>query len=251
MSKKQQHPILVAHRGYASRYPENTIESVNAAVAAGACYVELDLQLSRDGVPYLLHDASLLRTGDLDRLIYDLDSDELDVLSVNYTRKFGSQFHDVKLPRLEALAERVEKWPQTRFFIEIKRQSVARFGAATTLAHVMARLEPVRSSCIIISFVEEVIEHAKAQYGMEIGWVFRKWSESNQRYARKLQPNFLFCNHKRLPPVPAELWSGPWVWVIYEVTHPGLAIRLAQRGATMIETMAIGELVQHPGFANG
>ena len=50
---------LVAHRGYAARYPENTRESLAAAVRAGARFLEFDVQLSADGVPVLLHDVTL------------------------------------------------------------------------------------------------------------------------------------------------------------------------------------------------
>ena len=44
-------PSLVAHRGWASCYPENTLPAVAAALAAGAAYIEIDIQLTRDLVP--------------------------------------------------------------------------------------------------------------------------------------------------------------------------------------------------------
>src|SRR3569832_2473437 len=46
-------PQLVAPRGYPRRYPENTLESIAAAIHAGACYVEFDVQVTADGVPGL------------------------------------------------------------------------------------------------------------------------------------------------------------------------------------------------------
>src|SRR5207244_2240185 len=54
-------PDLVAHRGYALRYPENTLVALDAAIRAGAKYVELDVQLSKDGFPVLMHDKTLAR----------------------------------------------------------------------------------------------------------------------------------------------------------------------------------------------
>lgn len=47
---------LVAHRGCAARYPENTLAAVAAALQEGACCVEVDVQLSADRVPVLMHD---------------------------------------------------------------------------------------------------------------------------------------------------------------------------------------------------
>ena len=52
-------PELVAHRGYALHYPENTLIGIEAAIRAGARYVEVDVQLSADKVPVLFHDRTL------------------------------------------------------------------------------------------------------------------------------------------------------------------------------------------------
>jgi glycerophosphoryl diester phosphodiesterase len=60
-------PAIVAHRGDSFRAPENTLEAALLARQAGACAWELDVQLTRDGVPIVLHDESLLRTTDVAR----------------------------------------------------------------------------------------------------------------------------------------------------------------------------------------
>jgi len=54
-------PELIAHRGYASRYPENTLPAIEAALKAGARHVEIDVQTSADHIPVLFHDATLER----------------------------------------------------------------------------------------------------------------------------------------------------------------------------------------------
>ena len=55
----------MAHRGDSFHAPENTLEAADLAHKAGADAWELDVQLTRDGVPVVLHDASLLRTTDV------------------------------------------------------------------------------------------------------------------------------------------------------------------------------------------
>lgn len=55
---------VIAHRGFACCYPENTLEAIDAAIEAGADAVELDVRLTRDGVPILMHDDSIGRTTD-------------------------------------------------------------------------------------------------------------------------------------------------------------------------------------------
>ncbi|WP_188454953.1 glycerophosphodiester phosphodiesterase [Virgibacillus oceani] len=52
----------IAHRGYPVKHPENTISSYQAALNLGFTHVELDVQLSKDGVPVLMHDSTIDRT---------------------------------------------------------------------------------------------------------------------------------------------------------------------------------------------
>jgi len=58
-------PVVVAHRGDSFHAPENTLEAARLALSAGADAWELDVQLTRDGTPIVLHDLSLLRTTDV------------------------------------------------------------------------------------------------------------------------------------------------------------------------------------------
>lgn len=52
---------VVGHRGDPIKYPEETIQADNSAFNSGADYVELDLQLSKDGVLVISHDDDLYR----------------------------------------------------------------------------------------------------------------------------------------------------------------------------------------------
>ncbi|MFC6151579.1 MULTISPECIES: glycerophosphodiester phosphodiesterase [Mumia] len=60
-------PRVVAHRGANDVAPENTLAAVRAAVTIGVDAVEVDVQCTRDGVPVVLHDATLARTTDIAR----------------------------------------------------------------------------------------------------------------------------------------------------------------------------------------
>lgn len=74
------HPFILGHRGAFRRAPENTAESLAAALAEGADGVEYDVQLSSDGVPFLLHDDSLLRTCGMDATAREVDWPRLSAL---------------------------------------------------------------------------------------------------------------------------------------------------------------------------
>src|SRR5690242_16686952 len=58
-------PVIVAHRGDSYHAPENTLEAARRGWQSGAEAWELDVQLTRDSVPVVLHDESLLRTTDV------------------------------------------------------------------------------------------------------------------------------------------------------------------------------------------
>lgn len=54
-------PLIIAHRGASAERPENTLAAFRRAVALEADGIELDVQVTRDGVPVVFHDTSLRR----------------------------------------------------------------------------------------------------------------------------------------------------------------------------------------------
>lgn len=67
----------VAHRGDPYRHRENTIDSLRSALELGADAVEIDVRLTRDGVPVLLHDGTLKRLWEQDRPLASLSAAEV------------------------------------------------------------------------------------------------------------------------------------------------------------------------------
>lgn len=66
-----------AHRGASAAAPENTLPAFELAIAHGADGIELDVQLSADGVPVAIHDESLQRTTGVKAEVGDLSATEL------------------------------------------------------------------------------------------------------------------------------------------------------------------------------
>ncbi|GAA1516754.1 glycerophosphodiester phosphodiesterase [Streptomyces albidochromogenes] len=73
----------VAHRGDPYRVRENTLASLRSAVERGADAVEIDVRLTRDGVPVLLHDDSLKRLWGHERLLAHLTARDLRELTAD------------------------------------------------------------------------------------------------------------------------------------------------------------------------
>jgi glycerophosphoryl diester phosphodiesterase len=102
-----QSTFIVAHRGFSSIAPENSLSAFEAAIECGAPYFELDVQASADGVPMVIHDETLDRTsssGHTGRVDH-LAQSELRQVHVGYASKFGAEFALEPLPTLaDALA---------------------------------------------------------------------------------------------------------------------------------------------------
>ena len=234
MAQRQQ---LVAHRGYAAAYPENTALALDAAVAAGARWLEFDLQLTRDRVPVLLHDPTFERTAGNPDCVLDQDFAELGRLDVGEAGRFGDSFAGTRVSSLEDIVAQMTAWEWVNAFVEIKRHSIERFGIAAVADAVLPLLDPVLDRCIVISFVADMLEEVRRRRAVQVGWAVRTWGEEARLRARDLQPEYLFCNVNKLPEPPEPLWQGPWDWVIYEITEPAVARELAERDVRFIESM--------------
>lgn len=70
-------PLIIGHRGASAVAPENTLVAFERAFADGADGIELDVRLSRDGVPVVIHDANLKRTGGSAQAIAEMTAAEL------------------------------------------------------------------------------------------------------------------------------------------------------------------------------
>ena len=109
--------VVIGHRGMPSACPENTIVSQEVARRAGTVWIEDDTQPSKDGVPFVIHDATVDRTTDGTGAVRNLTAKELKALDA------GSWFHPVFAgTRLPTLAEQLADL-QTRggnLLLEIK-----------------------------------------------------------------------------------------------------------------------------------
>jgi glycerophosphoryl diester phosphodiesterase len=115
-------PRLFGHRGASGNYPENTIPAFRAAQAAAVPYIELDVQMTRDGAIVVTHDEDLLRiTGQAGR-IAEMTLAEVCAADAGFNfssdgKQFPFRSRGVCVPTLR---EVLETFPQQFFVIEIK-----------------------------------------------------------------------------------------------------------------------------------
>jgi glycerophosphoryl diester phosphodiesterase len=108
--------IVIAHRGASGSAPEHTIPAYDRALELHADYIEQDLQMTRDGVLVVLHDATLDRTTSCTGLVIEKTLDEIARCDAGVW--FGEEFRGVQIPTLRALFERYSK--TACYYIETK-----------------------------------------------------------------------------------------------------------------------------------
>jgi glycerophosphoryl diester phosphodiesterase len=98
-------PLIIAHRGFEKQYPENTLPAFQAATEAGAQMIELDVMLSRDRKPVVIHDATLERTTTGYGPVNDYTTEELKQFDAGSW--FHPRFANERLPLLSEVLELV------------------------------------------------------------------------------------------------------------------------------------------------
>lgn len=103
-------PLIIGHRGASAIAPENTLAAFTRAIKDGADGIEFDVRVSQDGVPVVIHDATLARTALIDGVVGKLSADVLgntDVGSWFSLRSNGADvdFSNEKLPSLRQVFE--------------------------------------------------------------------------------------------------------------------------------------------------
>jgi glycerophosphoryl diester phosphodiesterase len=235
-------PQLVAHRGYLRCFPENTWLALRAALDAGACWLEFDIQLCRDGQFVVLHDDSFVRTAGVAQSVFELDSHAI-ALSVHEPQRFGERFAPTPVATLAEILQQLSAWPRVGALVELKQESIDRWGLDTVMQKLLPLLLAHRSQCTLISFNQAALEWSRRQTNLPVGWVLTHYDGSHYARARAFEPDYLICNRHKLPGDQPP-WPGPWQWMLYDITDPEQALAWAARGVALIETADIGAMLQ-------
>mgnify|MGYP003417216206 FL=1 len=232
-------PTLIAHRGNAEEFPENSLPAMSSALALGVKHLAIDVQLSRDGVPIVIHDAGLLRTAGVDRSVLDLEAKALTRLSIGQARRFGTVFESATLPRLLDVLELLRKYPQVRLLMELQRQSIARFGAEQVVDTVLALCKSYRDRIVVLSADLPAIHRARSRHGVPIGWCVDTLDTHTQLKMQALAPDRIVCDHSVLPR-DSRPPRGPWEWIALGIKQVDELEALAGTGVSYAATKAPG-----------
>lgn len=145
-------PLVIAHRGYSTVAPENTLAAFEAALHAGADLLELDVHLDADGVPVVLHDDRLDRTTDATGPVEHRTSATLRAADAGGW--FSPAYAGQQVPTLQEVVDVVARFPQAGLLVEFKGVwgTAALTGAVASL-----RTSGVADRSIVQSFVRSTV----------------------------------------------------------------------------------------------
>lgn len=190
------YPFWIAHRGAGKQAPENTLAAFRVGHAAGFRAFECDVQLSADGVPFLLHDDTLDRTSNGQGLACALDWAVLQHLDAG---SWHSGAYVGEPPAsLAVLAELAAAW-DLALNLELKPSpgQAERVGAGVARwlrAHWQAPCPPLLSS-----FEPEAL---RAAHAADAAWplalLLEHWQPDAARQALALHACAVVCHHASL-----------------------------------------------------
>lgn len=167
-----QNPTVMAHRGLSADAPENTLYAFSDAISAGADFIELDVQQTRDGVLVVMHDSNLKRTTGVNKNIWDVDY--ADIQNLDAGSWFDPAYANARIPTLEETLQFVDK--RARLNIEIKPTKHGSDTLEQDVAELITRYQ-YTDACYVTSFsygslkkVKEVNPEIRTGYLMSVAY---------------------------------------------------------------------------------
>ena len=235
-------PEIIAHRGNAAEFPENTLQGLESAVSLGVRHLEFDVQLTADLVPVLFHDADLARVAGRPDCVHEITWSTLAEIPVGEVERLGNAHAFTYPPSLAQAVDALQGWEDVTAFVEVKRASIRRFGREAVLRRIAEVLQPALDRCVLISFDLPSLTIMRLMTGARIGWVVSDYGDATLAEATAAAPDFMFADLERLPQGLDALWPGPWDWALYEVRDLKTARECQVLGARYVETMAVRSL---------
>jgi glycerophosphoryl diester phosphodiesterase len=226
---------IVAHRGNASHFPENSIEAIESACTLGAKFIEIDIQFSLDYIPFVIHDPDLQRTfGDIREV----------------SKTLSSELTSVGVPTLYEITKILSNYPDVLLFIEIKSESIdvhlANNGNdwINVLFQNMVKTFEYSNQYVVIGFDDDIIyAYQNAYPWYDAGWCLPQYNDLCIKRLKYLNCAYAFVDYKDLD--DSSIVNDRHYWVAYEVPSKEIGDRLIAQGFTHLETMHVEDMLKY------
>jgi len=158
---KSNEPLILGHRGASAVAPENTLAAFAQAIRDGADGIEFDVRLSSDGVPVVIHDATLNRTGLISGTVGQLTAAQLQQIDVGrwFDKRNGDRVFSERLP---TLAQVFDLFATNNAVLYVEMKCDANEGArlATAVVHQISQ-QKIRERVVVESFALSAVQEIK------------------------------------------------------------------------------------------
>lgn len=203
-------PIVVGHRG-SDGGVENTLPAIQRAIDAGADYAEVDILLSADGIPMVVHDTNLERLSGLNVNVYELTAVELQQIPLTQNGYTG------QIPTLEEAVAFCEG--KILLAVEYKLHGHEQTDLVETVMQVMLQ-SAYKKNSIYLSLDFELVSQMKTQYPEYLtGYcVYGNVGQLTASSLRDLNIDFLLVEEwmvsQQLLKACREAWLPVYVWTV-------------------------------------
>jgi glycerophosphoryl diester phosphodiesterase len=201
----------VAHRGFSGKAPENTMAAFRMAEALPYVrWLELDVQLTKDGVPVVIHDFSLDRTTNGHGKVKDMEWNQMKRLDAGSWK--GRSFRGERVPSLEEVLDLASG--RLHLNIELKTVKDLYPGIEKKVID-LVNSKGMRDEVVLTSFDEDTLRRVKeVDPRYRTGLIFDSRSGDPARKVKELNCSFLSINYARLNANLAELMAAQDVKVM-------------------------------------
>ena len=231
-----------AHRGFSGKYPENTMLAFEKAIEAGAEGIEFDVQLSKDGVPVIIHDETLDRTTSAAGLVCKHTYEQLKQVDASgiYHNTYGFQ----GIPSVEEYFEMVHDRKDFITNLELKTSIFEYPGIEQKVLDLIDRFH-MRDQVIISSFNHFTVQRMQA-LASDIATAFlaETWIIGMGDYSKKHGNAFAHPIFTSLLPTVTQGY-------VEELTASGIGINVwtvnqAEHMTAMLELDVDGIITNYP-----
>ena len=210
--------LIVAHRGYSEKYPENTIAAIEGGIDAGSNGIEFDVYRCASGEIVLLHDSTLDRTTDGTGKVSETTLADLRKLDAGSWK--GKQFKGERIPTLDE-ALNVFKNTDATAVVEIKTLEVGTQQLADCIAS-------HKIKACVISFNSEALRRVKeANSATRCAFLVSRIPKGNDpatwliAQTQKLKCEIIDVNYKMLSPELIKTLQSNgievWAWTVNDI----------------------------------
>jgi len=152
--------INCGHRGASSEAPENTLAAFELAIRQGATMLELDVQLSLDGYPVVIHDVTVERTTNGSGKVSEMSLEALRALDAGAW--FSEQYAGQRIPTLQEVIA-LARAQNIRLDVEMKFSRGSWYPLCDAVGALIDRLD-FAGGCFVSSFNHRALHYFKTRF---------------------------------------------------------------------------------------